>query len=457
MGIAKVKLEPAALPRGFDPLPELRSKLHFWRHVLERSWCPDTAYPLTPAPSFAKSVSAGQCAVTSILLINRLPDLTRLQPRIALGQVRYADTGEIAIDYHGWIEIGNVSDPVIVDLTADQAARCDENVVLLKSSETSTISLIYFPTKYLCRDKARNQEVWDRYIRLSHLLSMTVQDKPLPGIQTHLDLTEISNDDVRKYLLQKLDIAESFDERLILTAALRCADRYSFTDTRTFPRPDHPDENKRRSPLYTLTAIVTSLRTTLEIEQRVVLDIISRYPDDESLLKANVQDLEAILRPAGMAAQKAKTIRNAMDYLKRHHNNSWSFFLSEPLDVAREELLRIPGLGPKSVDCLLTVGLGRPSIAVDVNVFRAVSRLSGASWAEKPDYSDRSQVAAIKKLLDKVVQSDSMLAQVLHTLFLLHGKNICKSKCSHSKSPLQDICAHCNKCYSASPWQKGLF
>lgn len=450
------QVHAAAIDRAFDR-GSLRSKLEAWREVLQDHWSPATAYPKTSPQSFKKSVSAGQCAVTSILLINRLPDLTRLEPRIALGQVRYADTGAVAIDYHGWIEVGKQENPLIIDLTADQAARCDERVVLTKQSDAHKIQLQYSRQKYLSREKARNQEVWDRYIRLSQKLTRSQLTHPLPGIQTQLDLTEVTDGDVKKYLFEKLSIASRSEDKLILSAALRCADKYSFSDTRTFPRPDHPDLNKRRSPLYTLIAIVTSLRTTLEIEQRVVSDLISAYPDEHSLLAAKRGDLERILRPAGMAVQKAKTILNAIEFLESKHSLDWSFFHSEPLPIARDELLRIKGLGPKSVDCLLTVGLGRASIAVDVNVFRAISRLCGLRWADKPDYADKAQVLAVKIILDRVVGSDSMLAQVLHTLFLLHGKHVCKSTCKNSESPTQDICVHCSDCYAKQPWQKGLF
>lgn len=436
----------------------LYTELVGWRNELERVWCRETAYPYTNEKSFLKSSSAGQCAVTSILLINRLPRLKALSPRIVLGSVSYVDSGDTAIDYHGWIELGDYEDPVIVDLTADQATLCGEKVICLRKSESHKHNIVFRGKKFLSHEVARGQEVWDRYIKLSQMLANSdTVSHTVPGIQTALDLTDITNNDIKNYITIRLEHATLADERLILNAALLCSQAHSFTDTRTYPRPDHPDPFKRRDPVYTLIAIITSLRTTLENEQLAVKRVLSELDSKEKVVAASIGEIERLIRPAGMARAKAKVIHNAISYLKYNYDLQWDFFQKSPLNEARNELLKLNGFGPKAVDCLLTIGLGRPSIAIDINVFRSISRILDMPWAESPNYNNKKQVLFVKNRLDAIIGNDAMLAQILHTLFLLHGKSVCKRMCSHSRSPIQDVCLHCKRRYEMDPWQKGLF
>jgi endonuclease III len=91
-------------------------------------------------------------------------------------------------------------------------------------------------------------------------------------------------------------------------------------------------------------------------------------------------------------------------------------------EEARSEILKIPGVGPKSADCLLSIGQGKPSIAVDVNVFRATTWIFAFPWAENPNYNDNNQIRVVKELFDSSIPKDAFLTQIIHTFFLLYGK-----------------------------------
>ena len=270
-----------------------------------------------------------------------------------------------------------------------------------------------------------------------------------------INLIDITEEDVRVKLRSYLkDTSVGSEQWRILASALRLSDYFSFTENRTYPRPDHPDERKRKPLIYMLVAILISLRTTLENEQKAVGNLISKFPDAEDLFSADVKDIEDCIQPAGMANKKSITIRKALDYVEEKFNGSLEALSLLDTEDARSEILKIPGVGPKSADCLLSIGLGKPSIAVDVNVFRVTSWLFAFLWSDNPNYNDEKQIIVVKRFLDNFVPKDAFLCQIVHTYFLLFGKSI------GSKHPKNEPCLiheYCMMCQKNNNFQLKLF
>ncbi len=97
-----------------------------------------------------------------------------------------------------------------------------------------------------------------------------------------------------------------------------------------------------------------------------------------------------------------------------------------PVDDARQKLLTLKGMGPKSVDCFLLLGLDMPVFPVDVNVFKLVSRLFPVHVTGSPDtlpnFSNVKHVRSTKLLLEENFRRDTKLYQILHTYLLLAEK-----------------------------------
>ena len=259
-----------------------------------------------------------------------------------------------------------------------------------------------------------------------------------------LDLTYISDSDVsahiEKYLAKE---APDTPRWRILSSVLLLAKHFSFSDNRTYPRPDHPDPEKRKPLIFMLAAILISLRTTLENEQKAVLALIRRYPTENDLFGAQVHELKDVIHVAGMPERRAKTIRRALDYVELQFGGHLETLLEMKTGLAREALLKIPGVGPKSADCLLSIGLGKPSIAVDVNVFRVTSWLFRLHSEVPINYNDSEAVSAVKRLLDANIPRDPFACQIVHTLFLLYGKKSGRNHPSYGNCILADMCLTC--------------
>ena len=239
-----------------------------------------------------------------------------------------------------------------------------------------------------------------------------------------------------KKLVQSYLAASSSDiERQILEMTTSLLKIYSFDEYQTCPRPTHPNPEKQLETYFTLIAILISLRTTLENEQKAMKAFLTRYKNPEDVLQSSVEELAEIIKPAGMPLKKAGAIIKATKFISDNSRtqNFFEYLKSIPIDIAREKLLEIPGVGQKSADCILELGLDMPSIVIDTNMFRVLSRIFDFEWQSRASFTNEKQILEVKKLVDDNLSPDGLLYQVVHTMLLLHGKFICKAKPMCSK------------------------
>lgn len=252
----------------------------------------------------------------------------------------------------------------------------------------------------------------------------------------------INNDeDVKNIIEKERDFFnKSKDAKKILTIILRLCEKYSFVKNQTYPRPSHPLEEKRKDPYYTLIAIILSLRTTLENETRAVQNFMNRYKSIEDVLNSNESELAEVIKIAGMPQKKANTIIKLSQYIQQYYNGDIWNAKTDSVQETRERLLNMPGVGEKSADCMLELGFDMPSMVVDINVFRTASRIFGEKWANNPDFSNKKQIKSIKDRLENSLPRDYLTYQIAHTMILLQGKHICKSKCKCENCFITDCC-----------------
>lgn len=231
----------------------------------------------------------------------------------------------------------------------------------------------------------------------------------------------------------------------ILDIVYRLFDIYSFTENQTYPRPNHPDKNKQTDIYFTVVAVLLSLRTTLENEQKAVDNFMKHFKSANDVLNSNIQELQDIIKIAGMPHKKATVIMNTTKYIVENFDNNLGSLKILNISKIREKLLKIPGIGEKSADCILELGFDLPSIVIDVNMLRIVSRLFNYKWAKKPDLSNKGQIKEIKNFLENNLEKDGFLFQIIHTMLLLHGKHICKAQPKCNECIIKNMCLYFQK------------
>ena len=219
---------------------------------------------------------------------------------------------------------------------------------------------------------------------------------------------------------------ESEAAKFLIKIAQKTADGYSYVENQTYPRPGHPKLEKRLSPLFTFAAIITSLRCTLEVESRVTDELILQTDgDDEKLLRLGAVTIQDIIRPAGMAKQKSEWIFNGIHEISNNKEYSIENLTEKTSEVARQDLLKLKGIGQKAVDCFLLLGLEKPVFPVDTNVFKIVClnfpELFNSNT--EPKFTNPKQVQVVKNFLENTFPKNTEDYQILHTYLLLAEKH----------------------------------
>jgi len=174
--------------------------------------------------------------------------------------------------------------------------------------------------------------------------------------------------------------------------------------------PDACCELDFRSPWELLVATVLSAQSTDVRVNTVTPELFARWPGPQQLAGANVQELEAVIRPIGMFRQKARSLKAAARILVDEHGGE------VPAEI--DALVALPGVGRKTAKVVLGEAFGIPAgITVDTHVRRLAQRL-GLSSLEDPE-----RIAA---KLEELVPKDEWI--LFATRLILHGRRVCTAR-----------------------------
>lgn len=172
-----------------------------------------------------------------------------------------------------------------------------------------------------------------------------------------------------------------------------------------------------------LMAVVLSAQSTDKRVNSVTPIIFSKYPTLEDLKKANLSDLEEIIRPVGSFRKKAAFLKGIATRLVDEFNGV--------IPIDRDVLESFPGVGRKTVNVFLGEFYGVPAIAVDTHVERVSKRLKLA-------YLNDSVLDVERKLMKKVPKDRWAR---FHLQMVLFGRYYCKAVKPLCKDcPLKEFC-----------------
>jgi endonuclease-3 len=120
------------------------------------------------------------------------------------------------------------------------------------------------------------------------------------------------------------------------------------------------------SPFLELVSCLVSQRVRDEQTSRVCAELfrLARTPEEFSAL--SLRELERVLRPAGFYRQKSRQLRALSRAVIE---------LGGAVPRTKEELMELPGIGPKCANLVLANCFAKPAIAVDTHVHRISNRM----------------------------------------------------------------------------------
>jgi len=176
------------------------------------------------------------------------------------------------------------------------------------------------------------------------------------------------------------------------------------------------------SPFQLLIATILSAQCTDNQVNKVTKNLFAKYPGPSDIASAPLKDIKKIIFSTGFYNNKAKNIQACSKELLKQFNG-------EVLPEI-EKLVKLPGVGRKTANVVLSTIFNMPAIVVDTHVARISNRL-GLTTEKDPVKIEYD----LMKKLPKNKWSDFSLWMIYF------GREICdakKPKCNDC--PLTDLC-----------------
>ena len=150
-------------------------------------------------------------------------------------------------------------------------------------------------------------------------------------------------------------------------------------------------------------------------------------PDWSAVEAAPLAELTDVIRPGGLANQKAPRIPAALSALRANGDGGYSleFLASMPPLEARDWLAAIPGIGKKTASVVLLFSFGLPLMPVDRHVYRVGQRIGLLPSKSDADQAHDYFLAMLKP--EQMYEA--------HVSLIGHGRRTC-----HAQRP---DCEHC--------------
>ena len=187
--------------------------------------------------------------------------------------------------------------------------------------------------------------------------------------------------------------------------------------------PNPKCELNYNSDYTLLIAILLSAQTLDKNVNKITPILFNKFPTLNDLKNASINELTEIIKPLGLANNKAKSIKNLSTILVDKYNSKI------PLD--RTILTTLPGVGIKTSGVFLVEFASYNYLPVDTHVKRVSSRLNLID--------SNASINQIEETLSSFFEYDNL--GHIHQLLVLFGRYICKSQ-----SPNCNICKFKGKC-----------
>ena len=164
------------------------------------------------------------------------------------------------------------------------------------------------------------------------------------------------------------------------------------------------------SPFHLLLAVILSAQCTDKRVNLITPPLFEAFPDPKSLAEASEEEIFGYIRSVSYPNNKAKSLKGAAKMLVEEFNSE----IPDDMD----SLLRLPGVGRKTANVMLSVVFNQAAMAVDTHVFRVSERIGLTYRSKSPAHTEQTLVRHIPE----------HLVGKAHHWLILHGRYTCKAR-----------------------------
>ncbi|MEK3886060.1 endonuclease III [Bacillus sp. FSL K6-3431] len=187
--------------------------------------------------------------------------------------------------------------------------------------------------------------------------------------------------------------------------------------------PDAHCELNHANPFELVIAVALSAQCTDALVNRVTEKLFEKYKTPEDYLSVSLSELENDIRSIGLFRNKAKNIQKLSQMLIDDYDRI--------VPSERDELVKLPGVGRKTANVVMSVAFGEPAIAIDTHLERVSKRLAFCRW--------KDNVLEVEKTLMRKIPKDEW--SVTHHRMIFFGRYHCKARNPQCPiCPLLEVC-----------------
>lgn len=181
---------------------------------------------------------------------------------------------------------------------------------------------------------------------------------------------------------------------------------------------------KYQNDFQLLVATMLSAQSTDNQVNKITEKLFRECPDAKSFTALSLEDLEEKIKQVGLYRSKARNILAASKMIL----NDFGGKVPQTL----EALTRLPGVGRKTANVVMSTAFAIPAIAVDTHVFRVANRIGLAEA--------KNELNTELQLQENIPQEKWARA---HHWLIWHGRKVCKAQNPRCEiCPLRDYCQY---------------
>lgn len=164
------------------------------------------------------------------------------------------------------------------------------------------------------------------------------------------------------------------------------------------------------NPFQLLVAVILSAQCTDKRVNLITPALFEAFPTPQVLAEASVDEIFSYIRSCSYPNNKAKSLSGMARMLVEDFDGE------VPSDI--DSLMKLPGVGRKTANVILSVVYNKATMAVDTHVFRVSERIGLTTGSKTPLATEKTLVKHIpEELIPKA-----------HHWLILHGRYVCKAR-----------------------------
>ena len=188
--------------------------------------------------------------------------------------------------------------------------------------------------------------------------------------------------------------------------------------------PSPVSELEYKNPYTLLIAVVLSAQATDKSVNKATKALFEKVTNPQQMLDLGYENLLPYIKSIGLYKNKGANIIKLSKMLVEEYNSE--------VPGTKEELIKLPGVGPKTANVVLNVIFKQPTMPVDTHILRIAPKI-GLAPGSTPEEVERG-------LLKRIPPEFLFNA---HHWILLHGRYVCTAKNPKCNECLiADLCKH---------------